>query len=103
MTNNYLKITAKAARGIAEVLHLEPDAVSSGTSDRNHCSIQDHVQLAWFFPFDDTSPRALDAIRVRVEDLQSRCADEFKPGFRGCHVSVFRDFDGNEFPVVGNS
>jgi hypothetical protein len=98
VTNNYLKVTTRTNRTPQEVSHLRPITSSKGYPKSD--TIQTVHSLVWFFTFNDRSSSGFSAAKASADAVNQQCSDEFKPRFRGCDMSVYRDFPGNVLPVI---
>ncbi len=103
MTNNYIKVTTRTNRTPQEVSHLRP-ITSSRSYSRNEGRPDGIPQtvhsLVWFFTFNDRSSSGFDTAKASADAVKQQCSDEFNPRFRGCDMSVYRDFPGNVLPVI---
>lgn len=101
MTNNYIKITTKARRTEQEVSHLGPHATAVSYFRDTNGDDAMVCNLTWFFPVNDSDPLKFSAAVAQAGSIAESCKSEFGRHFRGCQMSVYRDFPGNSLPVVG--
>lgn len=100
MTNNYIKITTRTTRPASEFTHLgaEANAISYVDSNKDSRTLSN---LSGFLPVNDRDPVGVSSAVSRAGDMALQCKRELGKHFRGCTVSVFRDYPGNSLPVVG--